>query len=88
MDGKAGPQSQAKEACIFLSMLTWHSPLKTEGGQVGGILYPTFEASFLASFIGELNRVVMLLVPTWKTKFYKYANYFLNIYFWNYNYIY
>lgn len=26
MEGKAGPQSQLKDACIFRMKLAWHSP--------------------------------------------------------------
>jgi hypothetical protein len=28
MEGKAGPQSQLKEACIFRMKLAWHSPFR------------------------------------------------------------
>lgn len=36
-DGKAGPQSQLKEACIFLIWFTWHSPLYTAGTHLGAV---------------------------------------------------
>lgn len=36
--GKAGPQSQLKEACILRMWLAWHSPLKAGSTHLGGTM--------------------------------------------------
>jgi len=55
-DGKAGPQSHENDACIFRTMLAWHSPWYSLGTQSGGILYGCAAARVTASVTADLKR--------------------------------